>query len=220
MSPLHHCKSFRSTFYFRKKSFSLLCEQDTIEIDDDDVDGRSSSPENQSILKNRFRRTSVDGISFDDLQDGEPQSILKRKSSFGSGSHSPEGNSEHTRSILKKSSRSSSRTCSRSGSIEELDVESTKSILKSRNSSRTCSRSGSQEELDLDFDDDWETRPKSILKKKSGSTDDELDERPKSILKSRRSEESLSPNSDQVDTPSHSILRDGRSSSGIEMSQI
>ena len=191
--------------------------------DFDDIDGaRCSSPESQSSMKNRFRRRSVDGISFDvDLDDGEPQSILKRKSSFGSGCHSPEGNTENTRSILKKSSRNSSRTCSRSGSIEELDIESTKSILKSRNSSRTCSRSGSQEELDLDFDDEWESRPKSILKKKSGSTDDELDERPKSILKSRRSEESLSPNSDQPgETQSHSILREGRSSSGTRQSSI
>ena len=205
--------------HVRIRSPSPDFENETIDLCDDD--GRSSSPEVPSILKARFRRTSVDGITFDDLNDGEPQSILKRKSSFGSGSHSPEGNSENTRSILKKSSRNSSRTCSRSGSIEELDVESTKSILKSRNSSRTCSRSGSQEELDLDFDDDWETsRPKSILKKKSGSTDDELDERPKSILKSRRSEESLSPSSDLIDTPSHSILRDGRSSSGTRQSSI
>ena len=213
--------SFDRNEHVRIRSPSPDFEHEGIDLmgDADDVDGRSSSPESSSILKNRLRRTSVDGISFD-LDDGEPQSILKRKSSFGSGSHSPEGNSENTRSILKKSSRNSSRTCSRSGSIEELDVESTKSILKSRNSSRTCSRSGSQEELDLDFDDDWETRPKSILKKKSGSTDDELDERPKSILKSRRSEESLSPNSDQVDTPSHSILRDGRSSSGTRQSSI
>ena len=204
--------------HVRIRSPSPDFENETIDLCDED--GRSSSPEVPSILKARFRRTSVDGISFDDLNDGEPQSILKRKSSFGSGSHSPEGNSENTRSILKKSSRNSSRTCSRSGSIEELDVESTKSILKSRNSSRTCSRSGSQEELDLDFDDEWETRPKSILKKKSGSTDDELDERPKSILKSRRSEESLSPHSDLVETPSHSILRDGRSSSGTRQSSI
>ena len=212
--------SFDRNEHVRIRSPSPDFENETIDLcDDDDIDGRSSSPENPSILRNRFRRTSVDGITFDDLND-EPQSILKRKSSFGSGSHSPEGNSENTRSILKKSSRNSSRTCSRSGSIEELDVESTKSILKSRNSSRTCSRSGSQEELDLDFDDEWETRPKSILKKKSGSTDDELDERPKSILKSRRSEESLSPNSDQVETPSHSILRDGRSSSGTRQSSI
>ena len=212
--------SFDRNEHVRIRSPSPDFENETIDLgDEDDIDGRSSSPENPSILRNRFRRTSVDGITFDDLND-EPQSILKRKSSFGSGSHSPEGNSENTRSILKKSSRNSSRTCSRSGSIEELDVESTKSILKSRNSSRTCSRSGSQEELDLDFDDEWEARPKSILKKKSGSTDDELDERPKSILKSRRSEESLSPNSDQVDTPSHSILRDGRSSSGTRQSSI
>ena len=206
----------------RIRSPSPDFEQDVMDIGLEDYnDGRSSSPENHSILRSRFRRTSVDGISFDDEE--EPQSILKRKSSFGSGSHSPEGNSENTRSILKKSSRNSSRTCSRSGSIEELDIESTRSvqsILKSRNSSRTCSRSGSQEELDLDFDEDWESRPKSILKKKSGSTDDELDERPKSILKSRRSEESLSPHSDQVDTPSYSILRDGRSSSGTRQSSI
>ena len=207
--------------HVRIRSPSPEFDQEILDIDD--IDGaRCSSPESHSILKqNRFRRRSVDGISFDDdLDDGEPQSILKRKSSFGSGCHSPEGNTEYTRSILKKSSRNSSRTCSRSGSIEELDVESTKSILKSRNSSRTCSRSGSQEELDLDFDDDWESRPKSILKKKSGSTDDELDERPKSILKSRRSEESLSPHSDQLDTPSHSILRDARSSSATRQSSI
>ena len=210
--------SFDRAEHVRIRSPSPDFENETIDLCDED--GRSSSPEVPSILKARFRRTSVDGISFDDLNDGEPQSILKRKSSFGSGSHSPEGNSENTRSILKKSSRNSSRTCSRSGSIEELDVESTKSILKSRNSSRTCSRSGSQEELDLDFDDEWESRPKSILKKKSGSTDDELDERPKSILKSRRSEESLSPHSDLVETPSHSILRDGRSSSGTRQSSI
>ena len=39
-----------------------------------------------------------------------------------------------------------------------------------------------------------EHKPKSILKKKQGSTDDELDvDRPKSILKSRRSEDTLSP---------------------------
>ena len=207
----------------RIRSPSPDFDQDVMDLGLEDYnDGRSFSPENHS--RSRFRRTSVDGISFeDDIHDEEPQSILKRKSSFGSGSHSPEGNSENTRSILKKSSRNSSRTCSRSGSIEELDIESTKSIqsiLKSRNSSRTCSRSGSQEELDLDFDEDWESRPKSILKKKSGSTDDELDDRPKSILKSRRSEESLSPHSDQVDTPSHSILRDGRSSSGTRQSSI
>ena len=208
--------SFDRSEHVRIRSPSPDFENETIDLCDEDEE-----EEVPSILKARFRRTSVDGITFDDLNDGEPQSILKRKSSFGSGSHSPEGNSEHTRSILKKSSRNSSRTCSRSGSIEELDVESTKSILKSRNSSRTCSRSGSQEELDLDFDDDWETsRPKSILKKKSGSTDDELDERPKSILKSRRSEESLSPHSDLIDTPSHSILRDGRSSSGTRQSSI
>ena len=213
--------SFDRYEHVRIRSPSPDFEHDIMDLGlDDYIDGRSSSPENHSNLRSRFRRTSVDGISFDDLHDEEPQSILKRKSSFGSGSHSPEGNSENTRSILKKSSRNSSRTCSRSGSIEELDVESTKSILKSRNSSRTCSRSGSQEELDLDFDEDWESRPKSILKKKSGSTDDELDERPKSILKSRRSEESLSPHSDQVDTPSHSILRDGRSSSGTRQSSI
>ena len=213
--------SFDRNEHVRIRSPSPDFEQDIIDLGlEDGIDGGCSSLENHSILRNRFRRTSVDGISFDDLHDDEPQSILKRKSSFGSGSHSPEGHSENTRSILKKSSRNSSRTCSRSGSIEELDVESTKSILKSRNSSRTCSRSGSQEDLDLDFDEDWESRPKSILKKKSGSTDDELDERPKSILKSRRSEESLSPNSDQVDTPSHSILRDGRSSSGTRQSSI
>ena len=216
--------SFDRNERVRIRSPSPDFEQDVIDVElQDYIEGRSSSPENHSSFRSRFRRTSVDGISFDDLQDDEPQSILKRKSSFGSGSHSPEGNYENTRSILKKSSRNSSRTCSRSGSIEELDVESTKSILKSRNSSRTCSRSGSQEELDLDLDEDcqdWESRPKSILKKKSGSTDDELDERPKSILKSRRSEESLSPHSDQVDTPSHSILRDGRSSSGTRQSSI
>ena len=202
--------SFDRNDHIRIRSPSPDFEQEIIDIEDDDellFNDRSSSPEIPSILKNRFRRTSVDAISIEELQQDseEPQSILKRKASFGSGSHSPEGNSEHTKSILKssrKSSRNSSRTCSRSGSTEELDLESTKSILKSRNSSRTCSRSGSQEELDLDLEDEWESnRPKSILKKKQGgSTDDELEDhrdpaRPKSILKSRRSEESLSPHS-------------------------
>jgi hypothetical protein len=41
----------------------------------------------------------------------------------------------------------------------------------------------------LDEEEEWlEPRPKSILKKRQGSTDDELeDSRPKSILKSRLS---------------------------------
>ena len=216
--------SFDRNDHVRIRSPSPDFDIETADVDDEQIfNDRCSSPEIPSILKSRFRRASVDNISIEELQnDDEPQSILKRKASFGSGSHSPEGNSENTKSILKKSSRNSSRTCSRSGSTEELDLESTKSILKSRNSSRTCSRSGSQEELDLDFDDDWESRPKSILKKKPGSTDDELDDRdrPKSILKSRRSEESLSPNSDLIDTPSHSILRDGRSSSGTRQSSV
>ena len=168
----------------------------------EDCRSQSPGPEVSSILKNRYRRASADSISLS--MEGEEEEgrggILKmrRKASFGSGCHSPESRDESTKSILKKSSRNSSRTCSRSGSTEELDLESTKSILKSNRSSRTCSRSGSQEELDLDFDDEWDPKPKSILKKKPGSTDDELEDQPKSILKSRRSEESLSPSSEPV----------------------
>jgi hypothetical protein len=42
--------------------------------------------------------------------------------------------------------------------------------------------------LCLDEEEEWlEPRPKSILKKRQGSTDDELEDRPKSILKSRLS---------------------------------
>lgn len=174
---------------------------------------QSPGPEVSSILKNRYRRASADSISLS--MEGEEEEgrggILKmrRKASFGSGCHSPESRDESTKSILKKSSRNSSRTCSRSGSTEELDqqLDSTKSILKSNRSSRTCSRSGSQEELDLDFDDEWDPKPKSILKKKPGSTDDELEDQPKSILKSRRSEESLSPSSEPVRFVSEFKLR-------------
>lgn len=178
----------------------------------------------------RYRRASADSITFcleGDEEEGRGGILRsRRKASFGSGCHSPEGREESTKSILKKSSRNSSRSGStvhsRSGSTEDLDNESTKSILKSNRSSRTCSRSGSQEELDLDFDDEWDPKPKSILKKKPGSTDDELEDQPKSILKSRRSEESLSPSSEPVDrdTPSHSCLRDGRSSSGTRQSSV
>ena len=173
---------------------------------------QSPGPEVSSILKNRYRRASADSISLSmegDEDEGRGGILkMRRKASFGSGCHSPESRDESTKSILKKSSRNSSRTCSRSGSTEELDLESTKSILKSNRSSRTCSRSGSQEELDLDFDDEWDPKPKSILKKKPGSTDDELEDQPKSILKSRRSEESLSPTSEPV-SPNNKNQREG-----------
>ena len=220
--------SFDNTENIRMRSPSPDFDNESIDQNGEQVleDNQSQSPEVASILKNRYRRASADSLSFG--LDGEEEEgrggILKmrRKASFGSGCHSPVERDESTKSILKKSSRNSSRTCSRSGSTEELDLESTKSILKSNRSSRTCSRSGSQEELDLDFDDEWDPKPKSILKKKPGSTDDELEDQPKSILKSRRSEESLSPSSEPVDrdTPSHSCLRDCRSSSGTRQSSV